>query len=102
MIDAPGYGKDIVNAINSCDKRYLKEKICMVGTPEVKDITKRMKNHHMARKSKSSWVIICKYLLKNNIRVHGVKSYKKCGKREMEQKIKKERIIYNIWKMRKW
>ena len=37
MVGAPGHGKDIVDTINARDKRYLKEKRCMVGTPEADD-----------------------------------------------------------------
>ena len=47
MIDIPGHGKDIVGAIISCDKIYLKENICMVGTPEADDCKKRMDAHAM-------------------------------------------------------
>ena len=47
MIGALGHGKDIVDAINACDKRYLKEKMCMVGTPEAGDCKKRMDAHAM-------------------------------------------------------
>ena len=31
MIGAPGHGKDIVDAINACDKRYLKEQQNPIG-----------------------------------------------------------------------
>ena len=31
MIGALGHGNDIVNAINACDKRYLKEKCTWLG-----------------------------------------------------------------------
>ena len=47
MIGTPGYGKYIVDAINACDKRYLKEKMCMVGTLEADDCKKRMDAHAM-------------------------------------------------------
>ena len=47
MIGAPGHGKDIVDTVNVCDKRYLKEKMCMIGTPEAGDSTKRMDAHVM-------------------------------------------------------
>ena len=47
MIGVPGYGKDIIYGINSCDKRYLKGKMCMVGTPETDDCNKRMWAHSM-------------------------------------------------------
>lgn len=34
MICAPGYGNDMVHVISSSDKKYLRTKICMVGTAE--------------------------------------------------------------------
>jgi len=40
MIGVPGHGKYIVDTINACDERYLKEKMCMVGTPEADDYKK--------------------------------------------------------------
>ena len=73
MIGAPGHGKDIVYAINSCDKRYLKEKMCMIGTPEVDDSTKRMDAHAMIGNKRSSWAVSCKILLEDNTREKGVK-----------------------------
>ena len=75
MIGAPGHGKDIVDAINACDKRYLKEKMCMIGTPEADNSTKRMNDHAMIGNKKSSWAITCKILLEDNIREQRVKSY---------------------------
>ena len=68
MIGAPGHGKDIVDAINSCNKRYLKEKMCMIGTQEADDDTKRMDAHAMIGDTKSSWTITCKKLLEDTIR----------------------------------
>ena len=44
MIGSPGHGKDIVDAINACDKQ---EKMCMIGTLEADDSTKRMADHAM-------------------------------------------------------
>ena len=41
MIGVPGHSKDIVDAINACDKRYLNEKFCMIGIPEADDSTKK-------------------------------------------------------------
>ena len=70
MIGAPGHGKGIVDAINACDKRYLKEKMCMVD------------NHAMIGTKKTSSAVTCKRLLKSSIRVHGVKSYNKHITRE--------------------
>ena len=54
MIGAPGQGKYIADAINDCDKRYLKEKMCMIGTPEAGDSTKRMDAHVMIGNKRSS------------------------------------------------
>ena len=57
MIGAPGHGKVIVDAINTCDKRYLKEKMCMVGTPEADDCKKRMDAHATIGEKSSSWAV---------------------------------------------
>ena len=51
MIDAPRHRKDIVNATNACDERYLKEKMYMIGTPEVDDSTKIIEDHAMVEKT---------------------------------------------------
>ena len=52
----------------------------------------------------SSWVVTCKKLLEDNIRVHGVKSFNKNSKRETKQnktkqKMEKEYIIFKIWRV---
>ena len=94
MISAPGHGKDIVDTINACDKRYLKEKMCMIGTPESEDSTKRMDAHAMIGNKKSSWVVTCKILLEDNIREQGVKSYRKSNKSEAKQKMDKR--VYHL------
>ena len=97
MIGIPGHEKDIVDAINACDKRYLKDKMCMVGTPEADDCKQRMDAHAMIGEKVSSWVVTCKQLLEDKIRVHGVKSYNKHSKRETKQKMKKR--IYHLQDM---
>ena len=95
MIGAPGHGgKDIVDAINTCDKRYLKEKMCMIGTPEADDSTKRMDAHAMIGDIKSSWAVTCKNLLEDNIREQEFKSYKKFNKREANKKMDKR--VYHL------
>ena len=43
----------------------------------------------MIGEKKTSWAVKCKRLLENDIRVHGVKSYKKYSKQEENQKMKK-------------
>ena len=72
MIGTPGQGKNIVIAINTCNKRYLKAKICMVGTPETDDCKKIMDAHAMIGEKVSSWAVTHKKLLEDNIRVYGV------------------------------
>ena len=94
MIGAPGHGKDIVDAINACDKRYLKEKMCMIGTPEAEDSKKRMDAHAMIGNKRSSWAVSCKILLEDKIREKGVKSYRKSNKREAKQKMDKR--VYHL------
>ena len=58
----------------------------MIGTPEADDCKKRMDVHAMIREKVSSWVVTCKKILEDNIRVHGVKSYNKHSKQETKQK----------------
>ena len=99
MIGAPGHGKDIVDAINACEKRYLKEKMCMAGTPEADDYNKIMDAHTMIREKSSSWAVSYKQLLEDNARVHGIKSYNKYRKQETKQKMEKEYTIIKIWKV---
>ena len=90
MIGAPVHEKYIVHAINTCDKRYQKEKICIVWTPEVDDSTERMEAHTMVWETKSSWAITWytgSDLTKNTI------------KERRNRRWKKGDIIYKIWKM---
>ena len=94
MIGAPGYGKDIVDVINACDKRYLKEKMRMIENPQADDSTKRKDDHAMIGDKKSSWAVTCKKLLENNIKEQGFKSYNKYSKRETKQKMEKR--IYHL------
>ena len=49
-----------MDAINDCDKRYMKENMCMIGTSEAYDSTIRMEAHIMVGKTKSSWTITYK------------------------------------------
>ena len=53
MIGAPEHGEDIVDVINDCDKRYLKEKIYIVSTTEADGSTKRMKDCEIVGETKS-------------------------------------------------
>ena len=47
IVGVLGYWKDIVDAINACDKRYMKENMCLIGTSEADDSTIRMEAHIM-------------------------------------------------------
>ena len=80
MIDTPGHQKDIVDAINTCEKIYLKEKMCVIGTPENDDCKNRINNHVMIGEKTFSWEVACKILLEDNIRVNRIQSYKKYSK----------------------
>ena len=90
ILGEPGHGKDILDARNACIKGYLKEKMYTVTTPEADDSTKRTESHGIVGDSKSSWIIECKKLLEDNIRVYGVKSKNKYSKRLAKQKMKKD------------
>ena len=68
-----------MDAINDCDKRYMKENMCMIGTSEAYDSTIRMEAHIMVGQTKSSSTITYEKRLEDNIRVHWVKSYNKHG-----------------------
>ena len=62
MIGAPGHGKDLVDGINAIDTRYLKGKMCMIGTPEVDDCSKRIKSHSMIDNARYIFAEECKRL----------------------------------------
>ena len=75
MIDTPGHGKDIVDGINACDKRYLKSKMCMVGNPQADDCNKRMLPHSMIGNAHHSFAEECKRLCYINGRENGAKRF---------------------------
>ena len=83
-----------MDTINACDKRYLKEKMCMIGTREADDSTKRMDTHAMIGNKKSSWAVTCKILLEDKLREKGVKSYRKSNNREAKQIMDKR--VYHL------
>ena len=89
MIGAPGHGKDVVDGINACDKRYLMGKMCMIGTPEADDKESRMNAHSMIGSASCSLAKACKRLCDEDVRINCVKKYRKHKKREDIQKLKK-------------
>ena len=62
MIGAQGHGKDLVDGINTCDKRYLKGKLCMIGIPEADDYSKMINAHSIIENSHYSFAEECKRL----------------------------------------
>ena len=50
--------------------------MCMIGTPEADDSTKKMDAHAMIGDNKSSWAVTCKKILEDKVREQGFKSYK--------------------------
>jgi len=71
-ISAPGHGKDVVDGLNAMDKIYLRQKMCMIGTPEANDGEKRMAAHAMVEDAKASLAAEAKRLLSDPARKHGV------------------------------
>ena len=78
------------------------EKMCMIGTPEADDKESRMNAHSMIGSSSCSLAKECKCLYDDEVRVNGVKGYRKHNKREDIQKLKKEVITYKIRMMLRW
>ena len=68
----------------------------MIGTPKVDDSESRINNNSMVGSTSFSLAKECKRLCENKIRINGVKSYRKCKKREGITQVKKEFITYNI------
>ena len=60
MIGAPVHSKDIMDVMNSFHNRYLKGKMCMVGTSAVDYSTKIMEDHVMVWETKLNWAITYK------------------------------------------
>ena len=50
MIVTSGRGKDMIDRINTCDKRYMMEKQCMIGTPEKDDNESRIYTYSIVGK----------------------------------------------------
>ena len=73
-------------------QKYLKEKLCIVETPEADNCKKKNGCSCNDGREKSSWVVTCKRLLEDNIRVHLVKSYKKYSKEGRKKERKRWKI----------
>jgi hypothetical protein len=87
-VGAPGHGKDVVDGLNATDKRYLKQKINMVSTPEENDSNNRMSACSMVEEEGKSLAKECAQLCSDTSRVAGVKSDAKYAKREASAALK--------------
>ena len=84
----PDYGKDLVDDINASDKRYLKGKMCMIGTLEVDDCSKRIKTHSIINNTHYIFAEECTRLYECSERENGTKGYSKYKKCETECNVK--------------
>ena len=74
----------------------------MIATPEADDKESRMNAHSMIGSASCSLAKECKRLCDDEVRVNGVKGYRKHKKREDIQKLKKEFITYKTRMMLRW
>ena len=74
----------------------------MIGTPEADDKESRMNDHSMIGSASCSLAQECKRLCDDDVRVNGVKGYRKHKKIEDIRKLKKEIITYKIRMMLRW
>ena len=96
MIGAPDHGKDVVHGINACDKRYLKGKMCIIGTPEADDCSKKMMTHSMIGNEHYRFAEDCNMLCECSDREDRSKDYRKYKMREGKSNLKKDVIMYKI------
>ena len=68
----------------------------MICIPKADDSEKRMKSNSMVGNTSCSLSKECKRLCEGDIRINGVKSYRKYKKRERNAKVKEELPIYKI------
>ena len=90
MIGALGHGKEIIDGINTCDKRYSKSKICMVGTSEANNCNNRVLSHSMIGNAHYSFAEEFKRLCGISGRENGTKGHSKYKKHESKSKLKKQ------------
>jgi hypothetical protein len=86
-IGAPGHGKDIVDGLNATDKRFLRGRMCLIGSPEANDGAKRMAAHSMVEGASKSLALECARLCSDETRITGVKGHSKHKKRESNSKV---------------
>ena len=94
IIESPGYGKEVIDGINSCGKRYLMGEVYMIGNPEADDNEKKMNHNLMVGNTSCNLDKECKHLCEDEIRMNCVKLHDKYKKRERHTKVKE--IIYHL------
>jgi hypothetical protein len=95
-VGAPGHGKDIVDGLNTADKRYLIMKMRMIGLPEAgaegseenNGGCSRMSAESMVEGTSKSLAVECARLCSDKAGSDGVKSEDKYHKWESEAKMK--------------
>ena len=102
MIGASGHGKDIVDAINACDKRYLKGKWCMIGTLEAEDSTKRMDAHAMIGNKNLVGRLHAKSYWKTTLESKELNHIRNQTREKRNKRLIRECIIYKMRRMYKW
>ena len=93
MLGDPGHGKDMVDGINACDKRYLMGEMCMIGTPEVDDKQSRMNTYSMVGSASFNLAKECKRLCDDETRVNGVKGTSNTRREKTHKNLKKTRSL---------
>jgi hypothetical protein len=88
-VNAPGHGKDIVDGLNATDKNFLKQKMCLVGTPGAQNQETRMEAAAMVDGAAKSLAEECHRLCTNEERACGVKGGAKHAKREADARMKR-------------
>ena len=94
MIGAPGHRKDVVDGINSYNKRYFMRKMCMIATLKADDSKKGVNTNSMVSNTRYSLAKECKRLCKDKIIINSVKSHIKYKKKEGNNKVKKR--VYHL------
>ena len=68
--------------------------MCLVGTREAEDSTKRLEAHYMIGDSRSRFIEEYKRLFQDNIRLNQMKSENKYKKMKIQQKMKRRIYKY--------
>jgi hypothetical protein len=98
MVGAPGHGKDVVDALNTTTKSYLKQKMQIVSCPGHDKSDGKMKGQIKT----TSFARECLWLCNLSDRKDGVKSFAKYGKREILSSRKKGCLVQPTQIVHNW